>query len=350
MPSAIRTPSRLKLSSGGGLETFGSPSRHHPNQPVQVWEAKDPQLSPLGRARSARKQIDSEDVEDGKLVGPNEVLKRWVVRERPVLGSPKVGVLQPGDGIDVHETLTDAKGRVWVRCDGAQQHPLPRRMRPPPVPCVRPAPLTSRPCCETPAGWTNAHTADGSKIIGPQDCTGGDGDGGAPPTSPADPLAGYLMDGTVRACAPCAALSGRADSVKNSCEDSVDRTCPPTLFGLCLQSCADNSPPRNPLADRPPNQSEATAAGDSARAPPPQLAGLSSRAPAAEPAAAPPTPPSDGSPALPTDLRSALERSKSPPPARLDTAIDDFLSCAANGALSALHCSCSQTRAAPKPS
>eukprot|EP01052_Picozoa_sp_SAG31_P015017 SAG31_NODE_953_length_10799_cov_4.245657_8_plen_577_part_00 len=240
---------------------------------VQVWEAKDPQLSPLNRARSARRQIEEAQDEDGansKLVGTNEVLKRWVVRERPVLGSPKVGVLQPGAEINVHETLTDTKGRVWVRCD---------------------------------AGWTNAHTADGSKIID----RGGEGGGEGASASPADPLATYL--------------TGNGSTGGNACGEPA-------------------SPAREPLADRPTNQHSRQPGGEML---PSQTVGQRDKsgpdaatssesnlgtADAMPPAAADQVDSNkDSSPALPTDLRAALPVSqRGAGPERLDTAIDDFLS------------------------
>jgi hypothetical protein len=255
--------------------------------PVQAWEqaqkAKDAALSPLGRARSARKQIEeaSDGPQTAGLIGRNAVLKRWVVRERPVLGSPKVGVLQPGTGIDVSESIVDAKGRVWVHC--AQ-------------------------------GWTNAHTADGSKIIGP---TG--------EHSPGDALAGYLPEGSPVEPArnPLAKLDHNPVLVE---PDGTGKSAPQTMTPVegddgqndVLKAAVAAVAAAAVAAVNPPNRSNRTGLASGLR-------GSPRRSRSQSPASS-----VEGSPALPTDLRAAAaprthaDKEKSPPE-RLDTAIDDFL-------------------------
>ncbi len=90
--------------------------------------------------------------EAGEAPTPSKqlVVKRWAVREGPALGSPKVGVLQPGEHVDVAERLVDATGRSWVRCD---------------------------------VGWATTHDSRGNPVLA---------DAPAPPASP-DLLSAYLQ-------------------------------------------------------------------------------------------------------------------------------------------------------------
>jgi hypothetical protein len=109
---------------------------------------------------------------DPSLLGRRLALRRWVVRESPVKGSPKVGVLQAGEEIEAEEYTVDAQGRGWVRCKN---------------------------------GWTNTHAADGSAIlqrvaavVGAGDDGGGGGGGRsegeeAPPPPSPDDLEAYLQ-------------------------------------------------------------------------------------------------------------------------------------------------------------
>ena len=53
---------------------------------------------------------DAQPETPGKL----RVIRRWPARESPAVRSPKVGVLQPGEEVEVLERTVDANGRPWA--------------------------------------------------------------------------------------------------------------------------------------------------------------------------------------------------------------------------------------------